>query len=640
MPEFDYDAYLERKRKNPARPQTPPTLLGGTATGGGPAQEEPLAAQRLQQTARPEPTEPGGPLVQGGARIAGSMAGRAIGALGGPGGAVLGSSFGQLAAGELVRPPNETDEEKKLRRKLDLIGGAGSELLTQGLGAGYQAAKQYFTGKQPLQALEAGTQEAQALLREYDATLTPGQTQPHSLWGKLEQYVSSSFFGGKALRNTQQRAQNAAYQAFDDATEKFVATLTPQETGSLLDDAIKGSAQIQRAATRAAYKAVDDKIALAGAQSVVDIAPRADLVARLKPLVDAGHPEALQIWRLAKVGSTNTMVDFKTADTLKSVLYEYGNDQSLMPGVSSIANQFAKSIDTQMDAAALRLGPLGQDVIDAYRVARETSKFGKETFNNKVIASLLRKDPEDITRALIGANNPTPIANVRKIIYDPSFAAAVGDPDELWKSVQGNYIAQVRSRAGEGTYHLLDGGKLASALDKSGGTFEALFPDPIQRNSVKIAARAIELSQRTATTAGWMPIAIQITAGARAAQYFIGAGPKPPSGAEAAFEGMIALGPGAMIRVMSNPRIATLMQNYAASTATRAGIVTATASRASVLAAQRFLGELMTKMRDAGIPFSFTRKGGETYDYVPSPQNTGRAMTPGKPQSKMQAPPQ
>jgi hypothetical protein len=331
------------------------------------------------------------------------------------------------------------------------------------------------------------------------------------------------------------------------------------------------------------------------ASPLVDAAGRAitKTVPGRRPQIIPGDPEVQNI-------------TFAQADKIRSYLNQLGNrDDMMIPGVRALAKAVAADVDQAMQAAGRRLGAFGQEVTDAYAVARSTASHSRRTFNDEVIGNLISKaTPEQITETLFQADRPTRVAQVREIIFNPKYSASIPNPSKLWSEIQGNFLRTVRSDAGEGVMGELSGAKLRTALERSGGTFKELFPRPEQRNALMTSARALELSQKGANRAGRnVFLALQIGAGIREAQYALSFGPAQPGSDERFAHGVILMAPAAAALALSNPRFAAMLISRAASRMTRAGSTTGAA-----------LARAVAVLRDSRIPFSFQDSEGRVTD--------------------------
>lgn len=605
-------------------------LFQQPATTGGPSE----AAERRQELHNVEQAgQPQGNTLQTGLEIAGGIAGGTVGAMvplpgGAAAGATVGSNMVRIGTGLLVRSAGsalgsvggselaaselETPEEAVARRTGAGISGAVGEVIGSALnpviGAVARPIKRALSGTAG-ESIAAGARAAQGLLaKQGSASLTPGQVRTAGFWHHLDALLRGSYSARGTMQRANNRAVDAGVAAFDKAAEQFASTLTRQELGEALGDVFTGAAKIQSANTRAAYAAVDQAIFNTGAGAAVDLSrvgANGDMARRLAVLADAGNQEAGQILRLARIGAEDPFTDFQTADAIQSTLREFGEDKNLMKGVRSLAKGLAEDVRVAMDTAGLRLGPLGQDVLTAYGTARATSKLGHDLLGNRLIMQLAKKNPEELVSAVIKNDRPSTVDAVRRVVFSPEYAAAVGNPNTLWKELQGQYIGTLKHTTGEGAFNVLDGAKLGHALDSPGGSFAKLFPDPVQRSTMRSAARAIELAQSKAEGTPFVVSLVQIGAASRLAQYAFNFGPaQPTSGAEAAFYGLVLLSPQAAAQAFTRPRVVNWLLRRAEARIDRTGQGTA-----------RAIGQFLSQLRDERIPFTFRRDNGEEFEY-------------------------
>lgn len=629
----------ERLRRNP------PTPIGVTATLGGPRPGLEQAGE--VQAGRPAPPSTLGTAAEIAASAAapgvvGPVVGRAAGALlprlAAKGAEILarvGSAAGAgVGVSEAFAPSGETPEEVTARRtRAALEGGAGEAIapaVKAGAGMIVRPFRRRLTPLRVEELLEPGSAEAQVLLRASGGTLTPGQFKKGFLLDTAENIAEASFFGGGLVRRTRARGAAAAVAALDDAAPKVVAALDPEQAGTLLAEAIQNSADAQRMFTRAAYGALDAKILESGGGGVVDITPVLQHANELLDIaIRANDPAAVAIERVLR-GFAGTPVSFQQADKIRSLLLDLSrSEQALIPGVKRLAGALAQDTEQAIRAAGLRLGPLGQDVLDAFATARSTSRLGHEVFNDRLIAELVgKKAPEDLARALFQADKPSRIAAVRRIVFEPKYREAVGNPNQLWGEVQASFLATLRRTKGQqGEFGELSGKALGKALDSSHGTFRELFPDPVQRNSLRIAARALELAQGPAGGTGSGRIFMQLTqAGTaiRGLQWVLGVGPAQPGTEEVGVQaGVVLLGPAVLATVLTRPKFASFLLRRAQTKEARAGRATGAV-----------LAQTISHLIDENVPFTYLDNSGIETQHVPTPGAVPSRPFSFKPQSK------
>lgn len=637
-------------------------LFGGSATVGGPRPEQPggvpAAAQQEAQTAQQgaltkqrarneEFLKDARTAAEIGASIVAPelAAGRLIRPVSSAVGAATRSPLveavvqglgrmtfagaGGLGGSEVFAPADETPDEADARRWLAVAESAGGEALSP--------VAQKVTGtalnvggrvtRRAAQSLEPLAVEAQRLLRQYGGSLTVGQGRTGFLIDTLENILEVSFLGGQRYKTQKFIGQQAALEALDDAMPEVARVMTPQEVGKLVDIAIKDSSQIARAHTRAMYGALDNAIQQAGGTSVVDISPVAlSMKDALNEAVLAGDKRAKGIVRLLDAFA-GAPVTFKQAEKIRSALLSISRSgKGLLPDVRRVASNAAKQVDDQITVSGTKLGPLGQDVLTAFRDARAASRESHTILGDKLIGNLIGKvAPEDLARSLFQADSPSRIQALRRIIYEPRYRSAVGDPNQVWAQIQATFLQSLRREAGEGVSHTgqaivgeIDGKALRQALETSGGTFTELFPSLSQRRNLMTAARALELTQGKAGASRSGSILMQMkqaTAASKAVQTagiaaesglvgaaYLGVGPAEP-GFQWSEEGVILLSPPVLAYLLTRPRFVSFMLERAKAAPARSG-----------KASGAVLAQLIARVREEGVPFLYQSNSGETIE--------------------------
>lgn len=666
----DYQRWLmERKARSMmgARPQTP---LSGSAMMGGPSpvQEEQafqagsqgaVTPGQIAEGAVPRPSDNAQEAAKLAFEVGLGITGAAVGGLG-PSivaapraiagatrlakgaelvGRAVGAGTGQLIGSELMAPEGEIPENTRSRRTWSFVSGAMGELgvpliMAAGKGAGSAVGKaraRLFGRKAPHvpSELESGAIEAQQLLLSRGATLTPGQGVRKWFIDTLENIAEASFFGGGRVVRTRQQGVLAAMEALNEATPKMVANLGPDEMGVLLSKAIENSADVQRAMTRTAYKDVDIAIQQAGGYIGVDL--RSTLQMARDEIGEAaigGDRSARGMLAIINHFEKDPIVSFQQADKLRSTMLSIARaDDDLVPGIQKYAGKIAHYIDESMKASGRQAGPLGVEVVSRLEIARALSRFGKETFNDPLLARLMGKAaPEQITRALFQGDNPTAVKRIMDILDNPDYRQAIGDPEGLKRTIQGTYLRGVRQKAGEMLHGEIDPEALRKMIGKAGGTFNQLFRNPQERKAIETSIRALELASKGASKGRSGAIFIQLSqAGALASaaeRTILGIGPAGDTRERA--EGVILLGPAALALALTNRHVASFLLRRAMLAGANAG-----KTRSSALA------QLVGTMMRERIPFTFQQNDGQEYVFDPKPGDEPK-MTPQKPVSKLQ----
>lgn len=334
--------------------------------------------------------------IPGGA-YAGSVAGTALGTS-------IGSSARQIARAINPQSPVQAQPTKEFltgqvkdvaeQSALDLAGN----LLIKGVSIGYKS----LLGRKPAEVLEGAT-DAQALMKRYGSSLTPGQVSPKSTQGLMEGTFKTGLLS-RGIIEGQYEAQDAALKAMKN---EFLnpARLDPVQRGQLILDAIKGGNRALDAASGKLYGELDNLATATGAS--VDITPiqkaAATIVEQQKRISNVGlTDQGGEI--LNKLVQGNKTLSFADAHALRSSLL--ARSRGLESGDLAKRNidTFVDILNNQMEQGAKTAGG---DLWDKYQ---NVSKFYKESINklnDDYITTIAKKRPEEIGEALYQAGNVT-----------------------------------------------------------------------------------------------------------------------------------------------------------------------------------------------------------------------------------------
>ena len=662
----------------PGSSRGPSTPLGSSATFGGPGVDPQLMNAQVEHAADapPEPTEsqrmvkgaeiafstigsayPGGFLARrfgsGMAtklgKIGAEIVGRGIGAAGG---GVLGS--------EWFTPKDVEDEADRMLR---LQVAAGESFAGEALGVAAQPlgraillpVRRKFGAVTVREGVEELAPEAQAMLRSSDikgATLTPGEMRKGRLLDTAENILEASFLGQEPFRVVRERAGEASIRAYMDAIPRFTANLDRQATGQLLDDMLSGAVRADRLATRAAYSALDQRLAASsiGRSEVINLHPVYNHFERqLREIAEAGDPYARRILRLLRVGARtehlpapavgsltpagqaasgqviNRLTGFRQAEAIRSYLLQLSRQTTgdALPNVRAIAGAAAQEVDAAMEAGAQSLGSVGRDIRDFAMEARSLSRQAHETFDDPMIAALMQKQtPEEMSALLFKGDSPTRVRRLKQVLFSPRFEQVLGGKAQRldsWRRIQSGWIRDQLVRSG-GAEVGASGAKLVAQLRKAGGTANELF-NPKELHSLRVAAKALELSQAGAKASRSGAIFMQLTQ-ASAVAAFLKWGDAKTTQDELLGSAGIIFGPSALALAFTSPRFASWMLSRALSKGSRIGRGT------SDLAAQA-----ISHLVKDQIPFTYRDENGKETSWDPSMGGLAEGRG-GKPMSK------
>lgn len=540
---------------------------------------------------------------------------------------------------------------------------------------GGQSAGQYFMdrllGRSSAAPLIPHAEEIQAALRRRGQTATIGQLSTSRWHQTAESLLEAGWTSRGQYGATHQGALDAAWDDWDAALPEFGRRMSQAERGTLVDEVIDGSETLKNLAVDSQYNKAR---ALAESRGVQDNVVFIDEVIRdlyndgpLQNALKGGDEFAETIWDLVTkqlanardlpmiqqaMGTSYAKITFEQAEALRRTLMQIAGSgkQSTVKGTQKLAIGVARSLDRAMDNSAAALGV--PEVRAAYLAARSFTHTASEPFNDKALAALIASGkvrPEQIAQSLARAGNPGQIQAVMRVVDNPEYQQAVLDAiapyggttvQDFKDMLVNNYLEDTALRAGRrhstvpppqpggipglvGAVATPDaspevlkqgsGERLLTLMTGSKGTFEALVPNVDARRNLEVAARTIAAAEsrskeRLATMFFQMS---QAATGALAARGLMtgfkdGAGMLPA--------GLVLL-PRALASFTNAPRVVDWMLRRARTAPGRASNLT---GRAATQWAISSTAEYISRLRDAGIPFTYRGPDGQETTFDPS----------------------
>lgn len=393
---------------------------------------------------------------------------------------VVGEMAGSLASEEF--DPSESAGKRMLQEgALGMVG--------EGVGRLGLATVRRMLGKSPT-ALP-GIDEAQALLREEGASLTPAQATRAFSTDILENVAEASFLGGGGVRKQKIGAVEAGTRIINRFVDALKSKASQEEIGTLLQDSIERGVDGFRETARAMYGKIDD------------IAPDGVDITRfqedaLSAFTDSQRGlKSSPIEALAEeIIDRPNVIPFADAIAMRTDLMSFnpGATDLVKGKAKRAAAILAQSLDRAMEAAAKNQNPAA---LAAWREANAFWKGGVGKFNSKFIKSLVKKDPETVFEAVIKPRRPGTIRNIRNMV----------NSDSEWRAVQGQFLDNWLKKAA-GTGEEVSGDALMRGLNGFGDdAINELFPSG-ELAKLKVFARTIQLGQ-TKTEASHFRLAVQ-----------------------------------------------------------------------------------------------------------------------------------
>ena len=439
-----------------------------------------------------------------------------------PGATIVGAGLGtvagkavkkQIATGLLGETPkyNLTDQDIKDYLAAGAAGAAGEGVGMIGVKMLSPFAK-YIT---PVH------KRAVEFFKRYGGRLTPAQATEHRLLDTIEGVVEHSLFGGSKFREFRLSQDELSVSIADDIVNRFGNSATAEEAGLLVQKAIENKNIAFNKAANVLYKEVDR---LAGGAQI-DILPLKKeaqrLLKQLTPtktemimeettlkIIDAsGRPITTTIPKqvtkklvpsLKNKSTVRILEDFaKLPDEVPfQYLQQWRSDlmqvgfapTDLIPGkTAGMAKHLSKTIDNTFTRAE---GGLSGDALEAFRKANGFWKLGKEKFNNNLIKSVAKKDPELIAQTIFKPNAIQPIKKIKAMLGEETYKKIRGvyTNSLLFKeSIENQYPTMTLNEIknlpvpdiGMGPTGIISGNKLLNRLRGMGkSTLEEIYSKP------------------------------------------------------------------------------------------------------------------------------------------------------------------
>src|SRR3990167_8161811 len=353
-----------------------------------------------------------------------------------------------------------------------MAGEAGGALLEKGL------SKALTPG---VPKLEPGAEMTAARLAAKGGILTPAKATSSRFFDILENVADVSLFGGGGMSKTLKQAQDIIAGQADDFANSFSKMASKEDAGVLLRDLVNDGMAAFKAQARANYSKIDGIV-----DSGVSLTKLKDLAKQIKIDLQAGLPSGSPGTKTVvdDVIEKSDVVTFGEASALRSDLLAIGRSTSdLIPGkAQAAAKRMSSILDADMQDAAKTLDP---NALAEWQVANKFWKDGKKTFDNSLIKSLMRKEPELVFDAAIKNGRPGTIRRLREIS---------GGGTE-WEAVQGQFLSDLLKKSSNEVGEL-NGVALLKNVNKFGNdALKELFPNAAHRQNIYELAQAMRLTQ-------------------------------------------------------------------------------------------------------------------------------------------------
>jgi polyhydroxyalkanoate synthesis regulator phasin len=459
------------------------------------------------------------------------------------------------------------------------------------------------------------------------SVITPDIATTSFIKGALGNIAEGSFTGGGALLSSKEAAKAGIRSGFDDYVERTAAASFPKAAGvdptsqrgmDLLGELLKKSITQQddsfKAAARAAYQSIDDKlIKTLGDANVVDTKPIKALaegrIAKLKKQGVLDSDAAIQTYRRAMtLPDKTTFADInefrKTINeiartpnqelpyyqiTAKNVMKDAVDELTLGKNFSNKPSPFKTylneikqtgQVTKKFDGTIGKIKGLTPEIQDDLIKTNTFYKKGIGNFNDEVITKIVEKNPDKVYQFIVagGKNRTIPDQLFKKIddIYAGDTVTLPGGQtvkgsaalaEKTKDLVRGQYFIDMLTKARKGAVNdqITDAASLKKFLNNTESTREILFG----KQANQISQRLQRYEKALATAEGkfaqqGLPgkMFIQLKQAAQIGQLpaALGIG---YYGGDPTAAATILLGPAIVSKIFTNPKLANLLINGA-----------------------------------------------------------------------------
>lgn len=409
---------------------------------------QPVDLQSFKQESRRQLTEA--------LPVIGAVGGGVLGAAAGPAGSVaLGSLLGTVAGTSIGTSAKQLKEqsEGKIGTVKEVLGEQVRNVSEQTLwdmagGAIGAGISKVFNQAMP--SPREGSDIAQTALRQKGGTLSGAQAVQSPTLDLAESFARAGAGGKGQFIGLDKRNADALQAIKSEILSKISKDpANDRVAGKLFQSAIGKGEAAHSVAASALYKTFDEKAGniLVDLATPVKLSDDVTTSARLlgidlaekveKGLIGKSEAGGRLIDQLSKIGKT---VTFSEAHQARSSLLALAREIRDAKGDTIAlrnATLGARAIDQAMEASANKLSP---DIASQYRQISQFYKTGKQAFNNDVVQTLLKEQPERVGENLFKSGNVSEIIQAKASLrsaarYDPSVK-----PAKVLNQLQSGYL--------------------------------------------------------------------------------------------------------------------------------------------------------------------------------------------------------
>ena len=375
--------------------------------------------------------------------------------------------------------------------------------------------------------------------------ITPGIGSDTRYIDIIENITEKSLGGGGRIIAARKGAEDVLTNQVNLFVDKFSDATTRVDAGELALSAVQNSLDNFRTVSKIKY----DKLAKVAKNVNVDVTESKKLALKLleetRPTAKL-QPGARTV--LQTVSGLDDKIPFSVANNVRSELLGITrNSTDLIKGkgafnAGKMIGSITKDIDKTANSVPTNLKKFYDDAQNFYRL-------GVDKFNNKVIRRLTDKAPEEVYKTLIKPKRPTTINNLFKIINETKDKELRQQlKDSLKGTLIGDIVGQSRIlKKG------IDANYITKEFEKYGDDVLKQIFSPGELKTARSLLESLAVAQTKKVGEG-IPgaVFIQLTQAGMAFGLL--------SGGFTTEAGVILLGPAAMARVLTNPKIVKFLK--------------------------------------------------------------------------------
>jgi len=298
-------------------------------------------------------------------------------------------------------------------------------------------------------------------------SILPAQMTRHPLLDVVQNMAKEAPFGGVPIAKAEEEGIRAWSRWGEEIATKLGREVSDVEAGNLVLKAGEEGITAHRALSDQLYDNIS-KLMPNGTSKTKLLKNAAsdaiDEIAETKGIASTEKYEKL----LGKVMAQDDVVEFETAKKIRSELLTMQRDLAGEVGenkAKALLGKLVDGIDTEMANAAQKYSP---QAYQAWRKANRFYRYGKETFENKFLATLFiqdKKTPERVAETVFRSGNVDEVIKLKKAMRTAANLSKKFDYNKTWGSLQRNYLENFITSFTSGETGLLNANSFLKALD-------------------------------------------------------------------------------------------------------------------------------------------------------------------------------